>query len=510
MTSTSDTAESRRADDVEVDTRWPTAAVVLVGFVGMAGLLLRWLVLRSPAGTLTADEAYTGVQGFEIAGGHFPIVLGGTAYTLPFEAYLYAPLAALLGTNVALLKLLTTLSWALASVAIYFAATRLANRRTALIAGSLCWLAPGALLLVSVTSYSAYASGMLVAICAFYVAAVLIDSDEPNRWMLFGFGVLAGFGFWLHPMFVATLVPMALVVLWIHRRRLEAWVAVIAGGLLGCAPLLLWNVKNSWPSLESPTQVEGTYLERLRTFGADLMPRAFGLRDITLRWQPDNIVAPMLYITIVALAVYGMIVAFRRSERRSRVLLPAVLLSVFPIMALFENLIFAFDGRYGIISFPFIVLALAAGIDSLAGRESTGRTAAVFTTVVAVWVFGLVVPTVRPLVDATDGDPNAHLRAAVAALDEAGIDRIYGSYWGVLPVEFMGDKELVGGVFPFWPIRFPERQRTVEAESFDDIAIVFVDTDEDLSQLPLPGERYERQTFGNIVIYFPTSSSNAE
>ncbi len=60
-------------------------------------LLIRYFVLRSPAGRLGADEAYTGIESFEILAGHFPLTLGGTVYTLPFEAYLYAPIAAARG-----------------------------------------------------------------------------------------------------------------------------------------------------------------------------------------------------------------------------------------------------------------------------------------------------------------------------------------------------------------------------------------------------------------------------
>jgi 4-amino-4-deoxy-L-arabinose transferase-like glycosyltransferase len=497
--------EDPTARRIGTRTVWLIAAII-----GLAGLVPRWLLLRSPAGVLTADEAYTGIQSYEILGGQFPIVLGGTAYTLPFEAYLYAPVAAVFGTNVVVLKMLSTLSWALASVAVYHVAKRASNRRTGLIAATLCWITPGGLLLISVTAYPAYASGLLVSVGAFALAAVATDADEPGRRLLLCFGSLAGFGFWLHPMFLASLVPMVLVVLWTHHRRIEVWVLVTAGGLLGCAPLLLWNAKNGWPSLESPTEVEGTYLERLRTFAEDLMPRALGLRNIELEWQPNNLVAPAIYLCLVALAIYGTVVSLRRSERRSRLLLPAVLLGVFPIMALFENLIFAFDGRYGIISFPFVVMAIAIAVDSLAGRTSVARTFGVFSVVAIVWVVGLIGPTVRPLVDASGGNPNGHLEDAVAALDDAGVDRVYGSYWAVMPIDYMGDKRIVGAVFPFWPIRFPDRQRTVEANSFDDIAIVFVNTDEDPSQLPMPVERYDRRTFGNIVIYFPVTRPSAD
>ena len=127
------------------------------------------------------------------------------------------------------LKLLATLSWALASVVLAVAGTRIANRRAGLIAALLCWVTPGALLLVSVTAYSAYASGMLVSIAAFVVATLLVDAAPPRRDIAVLFGVLAGFGFWLHPMFVASLLPMVVVVLWIHRRRVDMWIAVPAG-----------------------------------------------------------------------------------------------------------------------------------------------------------------------------------------------------------------------------------------------------------------------------------------
>ena len=157
------------------------AIIVPVLAALVIGLVVRWLVLRSPMGILTADEAYTGVQSFEILGGQFPIVLGGTNYTLPFEAYLYAPIAAIVGAT----------SWRSScwrrcrghspASSSQSRAQRIANRRAGLIAALLCWVTPGALLLVSVTAYSAYASGMLVSIGAFVVATLLIDAAPPRR-----------------------------------------------------------------------------------------------------------------------------------------------------------------------------------------------------------------------------------------------------------------------------------------------------------------------------------------
>ncbi|MGF2075776.1 hypothetical protein, partial [Enterococcus casseliflavus] len=85
-------------------------------------------------------------------------------------------------------------------------------------------------------------------------------------------------------------------------------------------------------------------------------------------------------------------------------------------MAVFENLIFANDGRYGIISFPFIIAAIAIGVVELAGRTSIARAAGVLAVVGLVWVVGFIAPTVEPLVDDTSGNPNRHLDTAVEAL----------------------------------------------------------------------------------------------
>ena len=127
--------------------------------------------------------------------------------------------------------------------------------------------------------------------------------------------------------------------------------------------------------------------------------------------------------------------------------------------------------------------------------------------VASVWIVGLIVPTVAPLVDDTDGDPNAPLTAIVDRLDDAGIDRIYGSYWAVLPVDFVGDRDIVGAVFPFWPIRFPDRQRTVGATPPDEVAVLFLTTDEDPAQLLMPIDSYERSVVGDFVVYIPTSAA---
>jgi GT2 family glycosyltransferase len=478
-------------------------------FVFVAGIAIRWLLFDTPAAVINADEAYSRIETFEILRGQFPIVLGGTVYTLPVEGYLYTPFTYLFnGANVVPLKLLSTLSWLGTAVTLFFVGRRLIGERAGLIAASLLWITPGSLMVLSITAYPAYASGMLVVSLAFLTAVVILDAAEPSRRLLVAFGVLAGFAFWLHPMFLTVMLPMTVVVLWTIRRRVDGWVSVIGGGIVGCLPLLLWNAVNGWPSLESPVEVPGTYTDRLRTFAVDLLPRAFGLRDSGLNWY-HSFWGPVLYLALLATIGFGLFAIARWSSARGRVVLFAVLGAVFFLMAFLQNLIYANDGRYAMISLPFVLTALAAGIDRLAGWRPPWRVIGVFTVVAAVWLVGFVRPNQQPFLDARGVDPNAQLDQIVDVLDERGINRIYGSYWGVLPVDFAGDNRIVSGVFPFWPIRFPDRQRLVGATPPEDVAVIYMTNDEDLAYLLMPVERYERIVIGDRIVYLPLPGATA-
>ena len=485
---------------------WGAVAVVFV-----AGVLVRWVLLDTPAAVINADEAYTRIETFEILRGQFPIALGGTVYTFPVEAYLYAPFTYLFnGANVVPLKLLSTLSWLGAAVTVYVIGRRLVSERAGLIAAALCWITPGSLMVLSITAYPAYASGMFVAALAFLVATLLIDTPAPgpSRRMLVLFGALAGFAFWLHPMFFTVMVPMGALVLWTVRRRLDGLLSAIGGAILGCLPLLLWNVVNGWPSLETPVKLPGTYTDRLRTFAEDLLPRAFGLRSFGLEWY-DTFWGPVLYVVLLATIAFGLWTIARHSSPRSRVLLFVVLGSVFFLMALLRNLIYANDGRYAMISLPFVLIALAAGIDRLAGWRPPWRVIGVLTLIAAVWIVGFVRPNNQPFLDDRGVDPNAQLGEIVDLLDDRGIDRVYGTYWAVLPVDFAGDNRIVGAVFPFATIRFPDRQRIVGATPPEDVAVIYMNYDEDTAYLLMPADQYERIVIGDRIMYLPLPDASA-
>ena len=421
------------------------------------------------------------------------------------ESYLYVPIAALFGAHILPLKLITVMFWAIASLVVLAIGSELAGRRAGAIAAALVWITPGALLTVSTNAYESYGSGMATTVVAFFLCRRLCDGPAPSWRGPTAVGFVAGLGFWMHPMYLTTLVPMLAVVLWIHRRRLVVWTGIVVGGVVGCAPFLLWNASNGWPSLHERPEAAGSYTDRVRTFVTDLLPRALGLRDSRLDWM----LAPALGVTLYGLFLFavvaGLVVQYRRSRRPSRVLLPVVVLAVLPLMGLFSPLIYALDGRYGIIAFPFLALSVGIAIDELARR--TPRVGAIVVPLLAglVWVGGFLAPHLDRVLDETDGNPNANTEEVVDRLQRSGIEFVSGSFWRVHPVEFVADDTIVGGVSRGHPVRFSNRQRADGSGGTGGRRVRVPDVRRGSRALRGPVEDYERTQIGDTVLYIPTA-----
>jgi hypothetical protein len=81
--------------------------MLLVGavIVWLFGLLIRVHLLRTPLGSLNADEAYTGLQAMSILNGELPVIMGGAGYTAIFDSYFFVPFVWIFGAHVVPLKL---------------------------------------------------------------------------------------------------------------------------------------------------------------------------------------------------------------------------------------------------------------------------------------------------------------------------------------------------------------------------------------------------------------------
>lgn len=470
----------------------------------LVGVALRTWVMTSHLGTLSADEAYTGLQARAILDGRFPVVIDGMTYTAVFESYLFAPFVAMFGLHVVPLKWLSTAGWLAAAAFTGAAVRRLHGAPASMLAMGMMWLAPGAMLVLATRAYVGYSTGVAAVTATFWAAVVLVDDPTrrpPSGKRALTLGALGGLAVYCHPMFATVVLPMLAVPAWRFRRQVRGWWLPATGGAVAVnLPFLIWNAANDWPSLEQPAQATEPALDRLLRFGTGLLPRVVGLRTGDGTWVHGRPIGLLLYAGIVALVVWGALVAWRRNRSTAAVLVAPLVLA-WPAMAGLSNLSFVADGRYGIITFPFVVMAIAIGVGDLVQRRSIRQGV---TAALAVWVALLTVPWVSREAGRDRGDPNAHVQQVIDTLRDEGFDRAMGTYWWVLPVDLISDGDVLTGTAGHPDVvLLPRTQARVEATPPERLAFVFSPDAYAPELLPLPEDRYEQRRVAGALVLLP-------
>lgn len=478
--------------------------------VVVAGLALRVWILRSLLGEMYADEAYSGLQSIGVIRDHrFPIVIDGNVYSAAIEAYVFSPVLTHAGGSVAVLKWLFAGMWAAAAATMFGAAASLRDRRAGAFAAVFVWLAPGAMMLLSTRAYMGYSLGLAVTtgtIWATSRAADLVVATWRSSALV---GLLAGLAFYLHPMFAMVAGPVVAVAAVVHWRDWRRWwLPAVAGALVANLPLLGWNALNGWPSLEPALPFEGTYTDRLKGFVTGLLPRAFGLRTLDGQWVFGKPLGLVLYALLFAGVVAGCVVLVRASTRASRWIIPVALVCVLPLMALLTPLIFVDDGRYAIVAFPLVAIALGAAASRAVQGWAPSKAAAALVVAATVWVAATSLPFLHQQHAFEAGDANAWQDRVIDRLDELGLNRLAGDYGIVTQIEYRSDRSIRTAIAgnPY-VIRFPASQRIVGSTPAEEVAFLFrPGADLDPGWFYLPVEQYRQEDLGTVILYVPPAA----
>lgn len=503
---------------------------LIVLFLGVA---LRVQVLRSPSGWLNADEATMGLMAMDILHGRFPIVLEGQAYSAALESYLFAPFVGFIGAHVVALKLVPIAFWALASILMVGAARRVMGLPAAVLAGALTWLAPGALLVLSTQAYPGYALGLAIVVATLWSLLVSADQAQPDPPKSALVGGLAGLAVYVHPMFLSVVVPGVLVVSMRHYRQFRRWWAPASAAAVAVnIPLIVWNLSNGFRSLENTATHPASYSERLIGFFEGLMPRGLGLMSTSGEWIFSRSLALAAYALVLLLVAAGAVALARRGW--SGLVLVAMIVLVWPLMALFSAHGYVLDGRYAIIPLAPMALCIAAAVDEAsafllrkvrrADQTASGEpvdvevaavsvsasnpwrlTAFIAITVGTLWLVLAMTYLDRSVGPAVE-DPNGPVTALIDYLDETGFDRVSGSYWVIQRVGYMTGGRIPGAVDPaYYPVRSPRLQHIVETSPFDRVAFVYTPDDEEIFAPADPTQEYRREIVGGFVVYLPAA-----
>jgi len=179
----------------------PTRALQVIGLLALAALGLTariWLLGRSSA-AMNSDEFFTGQQAMAILEGDRPIIYRGIGYTAVIDSYLLAPIYWFADAPITALKLFNAPWWALTAIFSALTVRRSISNtdtesgRLHTVVGSLVWLTPGALLIVSTRSYEAYGLLLLGIAVTHYLAVRSIETAGTDQRWSYALGFTAGF-----------------------------------------------------------------------------------------------------------------------------------------------------------------------------------------------------------------------------------------------------------------------------------------------------------------------------
>lgn len=489
MSVIADPESDRRAG---VSTR--TMLLACLPAVAMGVVIRAWLMHTSLA-ALNADEGVTGLQAYGVLRGDFRLMVAGNDYGSTTETYLFAPFLAF-WSGVWPLRILPIALSAVAGYALYRLARPILGRVSAAGLALIGWTTSGAVVLLFLRAYMGYTTGFIALVVALALACHAIRT-EPYLARTAGFaGFATGFAMWSHPIF-GTVALLALIAPTLYRWRAlrQWWLPLVAGGVLGVSPWLLFIAQNGRPESATPVVVT-TYPERLTRFVTELLPRAFGLRTPGGDWVgPDAVAVGVAALLIIGSMVGMVLLVVLKGTQALPILVAGVL--AFPCLAIYAPLGSIADARYALPFLPMLLMGLGAWL--LLIPERIRDSPWLLVTVPTAWAVLLSVPLVQQQVGWEWVDPDVDAKQVVTELDNRQILFVAGDYWGAYLADYLGAGRLQAAVHV--PVRFAEENATVNAADPGEVAYVYQHGQAPHLRMPL--DRYQMVNIGAFDLYVP-------
>ncbi|MBN1313440.1 MAG: hypothetical protein JXB30_18685 [Anaerolineae bacterium] len=263
---------------------------IALGFAIIASLGLRLMLVVRSGWRIDYDEAMIGLLGLRVLRGEWPAFVPAQPTLGAIEAYLLAPVFAVLGASLQTFRLVS-----LGLSAAYIASTALLARRAygnragglaALLAG----IAPPYMMIGSLKTWGATIETIILGNLLLVVVGEVIEKrvgrkraqtsevfKTPEVSLLL-MGLIAGVMFWIAWLGAYYFIPAGLLLLWRGRRALaHRWWTTATGFLVGSLPFWIFNLSHNFATFS--VSLGGTPLtgdERsaiLEHAWIDLLPR---------------------------------------------------------------------------------------------------------------------------------------------------------------------------------------------------------------------------------------------
>lgn len=468
----------------------------------IVGIVFRAWMLSSPIGRLDSDEAVVGLMARHMLDGDFPVYFWGQPYGGPHEAALAAAVFSVAGSSVVALKLVPAALAAIASVLTWRVGRRTVGEAAGAIGAALMWVWPMAFVWWSIKAVGFYQAGLVAGLGVVLCALRLRERDS---WVdAIVLGLLAGTAWWATAQTVYLTAPVVVWLIASRPRVLKVAPAALAGAVIAAGPWLVDNIRNDWAGLHAPELgiPDNGYVDHLRLFFTEALPRALGLRLPDGWLPPDG--GQVAYAILLALFVYAAV----RLRGNARVLV--LIAASYPFLfALSPFSWYVEHPRYLYFLAPVTALLLAHGLTKVPAAAAAGA----FATILGLTVVALVIVNrdnrlIPPVPDVRSGLP---VTPVVEYMEEEGIDAAWATYWLAYRLTFESGEDVI--VTPYsGAVRNAEYAAFVRDDP--DAAYVFLDEsamdDHFRSALEGMGIAFDRAAVEGFVVYRPATDVDPE
>ena len=242
-------------------------------------------ILASPLGALDSDEAIAGLIARHMLDGEVSALYWLGNYGGTLESAVAAAVFAVFGSSVLALKLTTLALYAVAGVLTWRVGLRTVGPRAAKVGAAIFWISPAYFVWWSTKARGFYAMGLIFGLLVLLLALRLREQGSRRDAALLGLAL--GLGWWTSPGVLVLAVPALVWLLWRRPSVVRLVPVALPGFVIGIAPWLAWNLRNSWLSLDlSPVASEqSTFVDRVVNLFHYVLPTWLGLRvPFSLDW----------------------------------------------------------------------------------------------------------------------------------------------------------------------------------------------------------------------------------
>jgi len=428
-------------------------------------LLFKSALIARDAFPFNADEAVVGLMARHIQAGSWPTFFYGQAYMGSLDAALVAGGFSLAGPSVLVIRIVQTILYLGTILTTMLLARQMGfTVLVCALAGFLMAIPPVNVTLYTTVSLGGYGEALLLG-NLILLATLLLQGRQAPPWAYLGWGLLAGFAWWVFGLTLVYSVPAGVMLVTSGLRgqsppRAAVRAVAAAGGLLlGALPMVAWSARNGLAPLlrellgsaiagASPQGLiaaTASHAVNLALFGPTVV---FGLRP---PWGVSPLGMPVTPI-IAILWLAAIWIGLRRSSWPTEGL-PGRNLLIGAALAIAAGFIvtpFGADpsGRYFLPLASPLAVILAAGVDGAVRRSGSRWPLAIAALVLGFnsWTSFQAAAGQSRMTTQFDSSTiydHSYDDRLVEFLLEHGETAGYSTYWVAYPLAFMSGERLV-------------------------------------------------------------------